>query len=244
MSRAASRNLPLYLSAPHACSYLPARHSSTLFVDPDQPLDMATYDELLQFGFRRSGRLVYAPRCEFCQQCISVRLPVAEFSPRRAQRRVLKAAHNLRLVERPAAFDASHFALYQAYTANRHADGDMALASAEDYLGFLRADWSDTVFLELWLEEKLAAVAVTDRVASGLSAVYTFFDPTLSDRSPGTLAILQQVAWARRLSLPYLYLGYWIRDSRKMAYKADFRPIELWFEGKWRRFAAGDPLPN
>ena len=231
----ADRQLPLYLSAPHACSYLPDRQSSTLFADPEGPMDMAIYSELLHYGFRRSGRMVYAPRCEACSQCVSVRVPVNEFAPRRGQRRVLQRNTELEMREHPARFNPQHYALYRRYTAARHGDGDMADASPEDYLRFLRTEWCDTVFLEFHLDGRLVAVAVTDLPADGLSAVYTFFDPDLRSRSLGNLAILRQIRHARELGLPYLYLGYWIADSPKMAYKTNFRPIELWRGGRWER---------
>ena len=237
------RQLPLYLSAPHDCSYLPDRQSSTLFADPDQPMDMATYNELLQYGFRRSGRMVYAPRCEDCRQCISVRVCAAEFRPRRSQRRVLQANADIEMRVAPPRFEQHHYELYQRYTAVRHGDGEMATASAEDYLAFLCADWCDTRFFEFLLDGRLVAVAVTDLPANGLSAVYTFFDPDLSSRSLGTYAILRQLAHTQSLDLPYLYLGYWIRDSRKMAYKIKFRPIELYLGGRWRRVDEGKAVP-
>ena len=230
-----NRQLPLYLSAPHECSYLPGRQSSTLFADPQGPMDMATYSELLHYGFRRSGRMVYAPRCETCSQCVSVRIPVAEFVARRGQRRVLRRNADIEMRERPARFDPQHYELYRRYTAARHNDGEMANASAEEYLQFLHAPWCDTLFYEFLLDGRLAAVAVTDLPSDGLSAVYTFFDPDLGARSLGTYAILRQIHQAHRLGLPYLYLGYWIADSPKMAYKTDFRPIELWRGGRWER---------
>jgi len=237
------RQLALYLSAPHACSYLQDRQSSTLFTDPEQAMDMPSYTQLLHHGFRRSGRMVYAPRCEDCSQCLSVRIPVDAFVPRRRHRRVLQINHDIRVREARAAFDPRHYALYRRYTAARHGDGDMADASPADYLAFLHADWCETRFLEFLLGDRLVAVAVTDLPLDGLSAVYTFFDPEFPERSLGTYAILSQITRARALGLPYLYLGYWIRDSRKMAYKARFRPLELWHQAQWRRFGPGDELP-
>jgi arginine-tRNA-protein transferase len=234
------RHLPLYLSAPHRCSYLEDRQSSTLFADPDGPMDMATYSELLHFGFRRSGRMVYAPRCEFCQQCVSVRIPVADFTPRRNQRRIARANSDVDLKVLPAALRPEHYELYQRYTRERHADGDMAQAGTDDYMGFLSSAWSDTRFIEMRLPDRLLGVAVTDIATDGLSAVYTFFDPALQKRSPGTLAILRQIEMARELGLPYVYLGYWIADSPKMAYKLAFRPIELWRAGQWQRLGPGE----
>jgi arginine-tRNA-protein transferase len=240
----ANRHVALYLSAPHACSYLQDRQSSTLFTDPAQPMDMPTYTQLLQHGFRRSGSMVYAPRCEHCTQCLSVRIPVDDFVARRIHRRILRANQDIEVREAPAEFDPVHYALYRQYTAARHEDGDMADASPDDYLGFLRADWCDTRFLEFRIGGRVVAVAVTDLPEDGLSAVYTFFDPGLAARSLGTLAILTQIERTRALGLPHLYLGYWIRDSRKMAYKAGFRPLELWHGARWRRFGPGDMLPG
>jgi arginine-tRNA-protein transferase len=238
------RRLPLYLSAPHACSYLDDRVSSTLFADPAGDMDMATYSQLLQHGFRRSGRIVYAPRCESCRQCISVRVPVRGFKPKRIHRRVLRANADITTHLRPPRFDPEHYALYKRYTSTRHHDGEMANASPDTYLDFLRCDWCDTAFIEFRLAEQLVAVAATDLPDDGLSAVYTFFDPALASRSLGTFAILHQIETARRRGLDYVYLGYWIRDSRKMQYKAGFRPLELWFDGRWQTVGATDPLPH
>jgi arginyl-tRNA--protein-N-Asp/Glu arginylyltransferase len=232
--------LPLYLSAPHPCSYLTDRQSNTLFADPEGPMDMATYSELLTYGFRRSGRMVYAPRCDFCSQCVSVRIPVEDFRPRRIHRRVARSNAVVERIIRPAQFRAEHFALYQRYTRHRHSDGEMAQASEQEYMAFLTSSWSDTRFVEFRLADRLLGVAVTDFSTDGLSAFYTFFDPDFDKRSPGTLAILQQVGMAREMALDYLYLGYWVADSPKMAYKIDFRPIELWRQGRWRRLQAGE----
>ncbi len=239
-----NRQLPLYLSAPHPCSYLPGRISSTLFADPDQAMDMATYSELLRFGFRRSGKLVYAPRCQGCSQCVPARVPVDLFTPRRIHRRVLNANRDIVMREHPVRFNPEHYALYKRYTRARHEDGEMANASPAAYLTFLRANWCDTRFFEFLLDDRLVAVAVTDLPSDGLSAVYTFFDPTLPKRSLGTLAILRQIAHCRALGRPHLYLGYWIHESRKMAYKTSFRPVELWRDGRWQRFAHGQTLPD
>lgn len=236
--------LALYLSAPHECSYLPERSSQSVFADPDAPMSVSLYSHLLRRGFRRSGRHVYAPHCERCAQCTSVRIPVDEFEPRRTHRRVLKANPDVEVIERPAEFDAEHFDLYQRYTRARHEDGEMAKASGSEYMRFLSSDWCETRFLELRAQEQLIAVAVTDVIDDGLSAVYTFFDPELKSRSLGTLGILRQIELARVRRRPYLYLGYWIQDSRKMAYKGRFRPLELWQGGIWRRFGPADALPD
>lgn len=237
------RNLPLYLSAPQPCSYLAEHQSSTLFADPEGPMDMATYSELLTFGFRRSGRMVYAPRCDFCSQCVSVRVPVRDFSPRRNQRRIIRSNLDVTLNIQPAEFSDEHYALYRRYTRQRHTDGEMARATEHEYMAFLASSWSDTRFVELRIKDQLLGVAVTDVASDGLSAVYTFFDPELAKRSPGTLAVLRQIDLAAHMHLPYLYLGYWIADSPKMSYKLGFRPIELWRGGRWTLLGPGE-TPN
>lgn len=239
----AERQLALYLTAEHPCSYLEGLRARTLFVDPLARLETATYQALVDQGFRRSGSHVYRPACRGCARCVPVRIPVRDFRPDRSQRRNWERnAPDLRLVDAPAAFDPTHFALYLRYLASRHPDGSMADdTSTESYRRFLVDPWGgETHFLELRLANRLVGVAVTDRLLHGLSAVYTFFDPELARRAPGTLAVLAQIEVARRLGLPYLYLGYWIGACRKMAYKDRFRPIEAWDGRVWRRFERGD----
>jgi arginine-tRNA-protein transferase len=231
-----SRQIPLLLSMPQACSYLPQRLTSNLVVDPAIGVDMALYSQLIRQGFRRSGRILYRPHCEACRQCLSLRIPVGEFTPRRRHRRVMQ--RNRELVMNPcnARFQQAHFELYRRYTASRHSGGSMAGANPDEYLDFLTADWSNTLFLEMREQGRLLAVAVTDQVSDGLSAVYTFFEPELPQRSLGTFALLSQLELAAQLGLPHLYLGYWIRDCPKMAYKADYRPMQVFSEGRWRPF--------
>ncbi len=230
------RQLALYLTAEHTCSYLDGRRARTLFVDPLARIDTVTYQALVDQGFRRSGAHVYRPACRGCARCVPVRIPVGTFRPSRAQRRNwARNVPELRIVETPAVFDPAHFALYLRYLAHRHPDGTMADdTSAESYRRFLVDPWGgETRFLELRLLDRLVGIAVTDLLPHGLSAVYTFFDPHLSERGPGTFAVLAQIATARRLGLPYVYLGYWIEESRKMAYKATFRPLEAWDGRRW-----------
>lgn len=244
------RRLALYLTAEHPCSYLKPRQARTLFVDPLARIDPATYQSLVDQGFRRSGAHVYRPACRGCTRCVPVRIPVDAFEPDRSQRRNRsRNGLELSLREVDAAFDPRHFALYLRYLASRHPDGSMADdTSVESYRRFLVDPWGgETRFLELRLRDgrgdRLAGVAVTDVLPRGLSAVYTFFDPALSDRGPGIFAVLAQIEAARQLDLSYLYLGYWIGESRKMAYKERYRPIECWDGRAWRRFERGQDLP-
>jgi arginine-tRNA-protein transferase len=238
--------LSLYITGGHPCSYLPGLSARTLFLDPLATVDSTLYELLLQQGFRRSGRHIYRPECDGCQRCVPVRLPVRAFIPNRSQRR--NRARNrpdVALVERPALFDAEHYAVYASYVKSRHAEGSMAeSASPESYEDFLIAPWGgETRLLELRLEGRLMAVAVTDRLQRALSAVYTFFDPGLSHRSPGTYALLCQIHLARRLGLDHLYLGYWIEECRKMSYKDGFRPLQAWIGRRWQTFDRGEPIP-
>lgn len=239
------RYLSLYMTADHACSYLDARLARTLFVDPTARIDNATYQILIDQGFRRSGSHVYRPACRGCSRCIPVRIPVCDFQPDRSQRRNWKRnSDDISLRDGPAAFVDEHFELYRRYLLQRHPDGAMADDTTEEsYRRFLVEPWGGaTRFIELRVGTRLIAVAVTDVLDQGLSAVYTFFDPADSERAPGTYAVLAQIETARRLGLPNLYLGYWIGECRKMAYKERFRPIEAWDGQRWRRFERLDHL--
>ena len=237
-----NQRIPLLLSVPQPCSYLDGQYSSNAFVDPDCGLDNQLYSQLIRHGFRRSGRLVYRPHCPECSQCLSLRVPVNEFVERRRHRRVLRANREVQLVPCNPRFQQAHYELYQRYTAARHAGGSMAESTPREYLDFLTADWAETQFVELREQGHLLGVAITDQVADGLSAVYTFFDPDLPQRSLGTYAVLGQLSLARQLGLPWLYLGYWVRDCAKMAYKADFRPLQVFSRGEWLTFGPGEPI--
>jgi leucyl-tRNA---protein transferase len=244
-SSPSERPLALYLTADHACSYLDGLKARTLFVDPLARMDSYTYQALVDRGFRRSGSHVYRPACRGCARCVPVRIPVGDFAPVRSQRRNwLRNAGQIRLVDAPASYDPAQFGLYLRYLSARHADGSMADdTSVESYRRFLVDPWGgETRFLELRLDNRLVGVAVTDLLPQGLSAVYTFFEPRLASRGLGTFAVLAQIETARRLGLPYLYLGYWIGACRKMAYKERFRPIEAWDGRDWRRFERSDAL--
>lgn len=229
------RRLAFYATPEHPCSYLQARTARTLFADPSVRLNNHIYSRLTLYGFRRSGRHIYRPSCPACGACIPVRIPVQEFRPNRSQRRTWARNRDLAVTAREPAFRQEQFDLYRRYVAARHPGGGMDSADPAQYLDFLTSDWSDTLFFEFQLEGRLVAVAVTDRIESGLSAVYTFFDPGLRQRGLGTFAVLWQIEECRRQALECLYLGYWIRESPKMAYKAAFWPLEQFREGSWHR---------
>jgi arginine-tRNA-protein transferase len=224
----------IYLSMPHPCSYLPERMATTLFVDPRYPLDMEKFGHFMQLGFRRSGDLVYRPHCPECGACVPVRVPVEAFRPNRSQRRVWKRNADLHVVEHPAVFSRRHFDLYLRYQAGRHPGGGMDDPDPQKYTQFLVGNHIQTVFYEIRQQERLLGVAVVDQLPDGLSAVYTFYEPGEKARGLGVYAILWQIECARELGLPYLYLGYWIEASPKMAYKADYSPLETYRHGQWQ----------
>jgi arginine-tRNA-protein transferase len=229
--------LLLYHSQDHACPYLPGRTARNLFVDPQAPKDPLLYGQLIDRGFRRSGEHIYRPHCPQCRACISSRLPVTRFQPRRNQRRIWNLNNQkIRVVSQPVELQQAHFELYSRYISQRHPRGEMATSSAEDFFRFLVADWCDSCFFEFHLDDRLVAVAIMDILPQGLSAVYTFYDPALPRLSLGAYAILWQIQHTRRLGLPFLYLGYWVPDCRKMEYKQAYRPLQLYSREHWQEF--------
>ena len=223
-----------YLTPAHPCSYLPGREAQTLFLDPRDTIDPSLYQGLSEHGFRRSGGHLYRPHCRDCNACVPTRIPVARFKPKRSQRRVLNRNTDLSIRLEPATFSQRYYELYERYLHGRHQDGDMYPPSADQFRSFLLSQWSNSVFLCSYLEDELVAVAVTDQQPDGLSAIYTFFDPERSGRGLGTFSVLKQIELCRENGLSNLYLGYWIRESRKMRYKIEYRPVELFIKGRWR----------
>lgn len=225
----------LYLSMPHPCSYLDGRMSTILFVDPQRTLNTAEYGAFVRQGFRRSGDLVYRPHCQACHACQAVRVPVREFLPTRGQRRVWTRNRDIEVIEKPARYESEHFELYRRYQAGRHPESGMNDADPQKYLGFLASRQVETLFFEMRAAGTLLGVAVADVLPEGLSAVYTFFDPDRPQRGLGVQAVLWEIAETARRGLDYLYLGYWIAESPKMAYKANYRPLEVLRHGQWER---------
>ncbi|MDR2032957.1 MAG: arginyltransferase [Azoarcus sp.] len=242
-------SIHFYATAPYVCSYLPERtaRSQVAFTEiatampiKDSALAVA-YGTLVQHGFRRSGTFIYRPHCDDCHACVPVRLPVERFAPDRGQRRAMLRHANLIARERPPEFSEEHFFLYRRYLRARHAGDGMDGDSCEQYIQFLLQSPVDTFLVEFRDGDSLRMVSVIDRLGDGLSSVYTFYDPDLARVSFGTYGILWQIEACRHLRLPYLYLGYWIAENRKMAYKARFRPIEGYRHGRWREIGGETP---
>lgn len=226
-------SIPLLITAPHPCSYLDDEQAQSAFVDPLFRLDTAVYSLLIAHGFRRSGNDVYRPQCAQCSQCVPVRVPVAQFKPNRSQKRCLQKNRQTTAIIKPAVFEQAHYDLYLRYQNQRHAEGNMANTSPDEYIKFLGSSWCNTQFIEFFCADELAAVAIVDRLDDALSAVYTFFDPQFSSYSLGVYAVLWQIQQAQNQGLEWLYLGFWIADCRKMNYKDQYRPLQGFIGQQW-----------
>jgi len=227
----------LFLSTAHSCSYLPERTANTLFMDPRYPVTIELFADFNRRGFRRSGDLIYKPHCQNCHACVPVRIPVERFVGKRGQRRTAHRNADLTVTAKQPTFDVEHFMLFLRYQNARHPGGTMANPDPPAFLRFLVGRQVDTTFYEFRQGPVLVGVAVVDHLPDGLSAVYTFYDPALTHRGLGTYAILWQIQETLNQNLPYLYLGYWVKESPKMSYKVRFQPLEGYQNGRWA------PLP-
>ena len=225
--------LQFYATAPYGCSYLPNRVARSQVATPSHLIDTATYGDLVRAGFRRSGVFTYRPYCDACSECVPVRIAVDELRLNRSQRRAWAHHQQLSAGQRPLSFREEHYALYQRYQALRHSGGGMDRDNREQYANFLLQSHIDSRLVEFRDDGDLVMVSIVDLLPDGISSVYTFYDPGLTRASLGTYAILWQVQQCRELGLPYLYLGYWIRSSRKMAYKTNFQPLQGLLNGEW-----------
>jgi arginine-tRNA-protein transferase len=230
-----------YTTAPLPCPYVPGRTERKVVTEITGAEAETLHDKLSRAGFRRSHNIAYAPVCPGCSSCVPIRIPVATFQPDRTLRRIARANAQVEGYVAPARASAEQFQVFQRYQQARHGDGDMASMSFYDYRAMVEDTPIDTWLVEFReTDERLLGACLTDRLGDGLSAVYSYFTPGLERRSLGTYAILWLIEKAKSLGLPYVYLGYWVPESRKMAYKARFRPSEVLSAGQWRMLTEAD----
>lgn len=227
--------LKFYATSPHPCSYLDDQEATSVFLDPNETVTKELYSDLINVGFRRSGSHVYRPHCEQCQACLSVRIVCKDFVPKRQQKRILLKNRDV-LVEEVSCIDNDEcYKLFEKYINTRHQDGDMHPTNRGDYQRFLCEGTASNTYFRFTLNNELIAVTAADKVNNGLSAIYSFFEPTHAKRSLGGYMVLWQIQECARQELPYLYLGYWIKNCQKMNYKSNYRPLEMYLNNRWQR---------
>lgn len=233
-----SSALKFHTTQTYPCSYLPEKLACSQVAAPENLIDARLYEKLVEAGFRRSGSFTYRPCCTHCHACIPVRIAVDNFTPNRTQRRAWKRLQHLTAAQHALNFNPDHFSLYQRYQMKRHGNGGVDYDDREQYHDFLLQSNVNTELITFNDNDQLRMISIIDKLSSGLSSVYTFYDPDISNVSFGTYNILWQIARCRELNLPYVYLGYWIKENRKMSYKANFQPLEVLIDTQWRPFAS------
>ncbi|MDQ0327241.1 arginine-tRNA-protein transferase [Rhodopseudomonas julia] len=247
MTRPIAEAQQFYLTAPGPCPYLPGRQERKVFTQLAGPHSAPLNDILSQGGFRRSQTIAYRPACDRCAACVSVRVCADLFSPTRSMRRITQRNRDLVSDWRDNIATTDQYALFYRYLEERHSGGGMLQMTVLDYSLMVEDSHVETKLVEYRRrtadsatgrrgDGDLIACALTDVLADGLSMVYSFFDPEEKDRSLGTFIILDHIERAKRLGKPYVYLGYWVEGSRKMAYKSRFRPQERLTMRGWERF--------
>ncbi len=220
------------------CPYLPGKIERKVVTDIAEGRSEAKYGRLIRAGYRRSGNIAYRHACPSCRACVPVRLPVAAFHPGKSLRRVARANLDLTVKTLPPKALDEHYDLFCRYQDNRHGGGEMADMSYSEYRGLVEESPIGTRLAEFRKSGgELAAVCLYDELANALSAIYTFFEPSLAKRSLGTYMILWLAETCCMVGKDHLYLGYWISDCTKMSYKARFRPLEKLERGVWRHMS-------
>lgn len=233
-----------YTTAPLPCPYVAGRTERKVVTEITGPNAEQLHNRLSRAGFRRSHNIAYAPVCPGCRGCVPIRIPTATFEPDRSLRRIWKTNAQVEGFDVPARATAEQFQLFQRYQQARHGDGDMAAMGFYDYRAMVEDTPIETFITEFRdPQERLVGACLTDRLNDGLSAVYSFFAPELARQSLGNFAVLWMIERARAQGLPYVYLGYWVAESRKMSYKTRFKPCEILSGGTWRMLTDADTAP-
>lgn len=224
-----------YRSPPSECAYFPERQMVALVADVSLGLTKEDFSDMMRMGFRRQGRTIYRPHCDSCAACVSVRVPVLQFSPSRTQRKTWRKNQDLQAQFVAKAMSNEQFELFKRYQQSRHAKDNYSSFELEKWYRVLITETETVTHVVEFRDEggRLMLVSVIDELDHGLSALYTFYDPDFPARSLGTFAILWQIDLATRWQLDYVYLGYWIRDCANMRYKDRFQPLEYWQGLRW-----------
>jgi leucyl-tRNA---protein transferase len=235
-----------YLTAPATCPYLPQEMERKVFTHMVGERAPELNDLLTQGGFRRSQNIAYRPACESCRACVSVRIVAGEFTPTRSMRRILALNADVVSTEYPAEPSSEQYSLFRRYLDHRHQKGGMSDMSVLDYAMMVEDTHVNTKIIEYRLKVEgdgiglakgpLISAALTDKMGDGLSMVYSYFDPDFADRSLGTFMILDHIRKVKERGLPHVYLGYWVKGSRKMDYKTKFLPQEHLMAQGWERY--------
>ena len=232
------RDLPInqlqfYATAPYACSYLPKRLAKSQVATPSNKINSSIYSDLVRVGFRRSGAFTYRPICDSCSACVPVRIDTKYFKPSRSQKRVMTRHSHITTEVMDLKNSVEHYDLYLQYQSARHSGGGMDQDSREQYRHFLLQSNVDTKLVEFRDSKGIVAVSIIDKLEDGLSSVYTFFDTEDKSASYGTYSICWQIELCKKIGLRYLYLGYWIKESKKMSYKTRFHPLQGLIQDRW-----------
>ena len=226
--------IQFYVTTKYSCGYINGRDAQSIVATPYKSINNKNFDSLVNDGFRRSGQYVYKPNCQSCKACVPIRLLASNFIASRSQKRASKYLDKLTVNILPLTFNEEHFELYVHYQNKRHLDSGKSEDEISDYNEFLIKSNVESKLIEFRLGDELKIVTIIDIIDDGISAVYTFYDCSNQKLSLGTISIMWLLKFCKKQNLSFLYLGYWINESKKMKYKTNFKPYELLLEGIWQ----------